>query len=209
LQAKKALGAVANGEDPQGDRAHRRDADNLTLRKSVDEFLAVKKRELRPRSYTETARYLTGAYFKALHGMPLDTITRRDIAACVVRIARESGNPAASQARDKLSGLFTWCMTMGLVEANPVIGTHQPAKNKPRERVLSDDELAAIWRACGDDEFGKIVKLMILTGGCSRQENRGMKGSGVNTPGTAWSFPAGGAEKHPPPPPPRAPAQRR
>jgi hypothetical protein len=36
-------------------------------------------------------------------------------------------------------------MTMGLVEANPTIGSAKPAESKPRERVLSDDELAAIW----------------------------------------------------------------
>src|SRR5262249_33445536 len=91
------------GKAPQGERAERRDADRLTLRKAVDEYLAVRKRELRTRSFFETARYLSGNYFRPLHGMPLDTIERRDVATCIVRIARESGNPTASQARSKLS----------------------------------------------------------------------------------------------------------
>jgi integrase len=193
--AKKALGAVALGQDPQGDRAARRDADKNTLRKTVDEFLAVKRRELRPRSFIETARYLTGAYFKSLHGMPLDAIKRKDVAACIVRIARESSNPAASQARAKLSGLYSWAMTMGLVEANPVIGTHEPAPNKPRDRVLSDDELSAIWRACADDQFGKIVRLLILTG-CRRQEIGGMCWSEVSADGAAWTLPATRSKNH-------------
>jgi integrase len=185
--ARKALGAVANGQDPQGERADRRDADKLTLRKAVGEYLAVKKRELRPRSFFETARYLTGNYFRSLHGMPLDTIERRDVATCIVRIARESGNPAAGQARSKLSGFFTWCLRMGMVQANPVIGTHEPAQNRPRERVLSDDELTAIWRACGDDEYGKIVKLLILTG-CRREEIGGMCWTEIKPDGT-WTLP--------------------
>jgi integrase len=48
-----------------------------------------------------------------------------------------------------------------------------------RERVLSDAELAEIWRACEDDEFGKMVKLLTLTG-CRRQEIGGLQWSEVN-----------------------------
>jgi integrase len=189
LQAKKALGAVANGQDPQGERADRRDADKLTLRKAVDEFLAVKQRELRPRSFFETARYLTGAYFKPLHSMPLDTISRRDVATCIVRIARESGNPTASQARAKLSSFFVWCLQMGMVDANPVIGTPTPVESKSRERTLSDSELAAIWKACRDDEFGRIIRLLILSG-CRRQEIGGMRWSEIDLERGAWTLSA-------------------
>ena len=54
-----------------------------------------------------------------------------------------------------------------------MIGTERPKNGKPRERVLSDAELAAIWKACGDDDYGKIVRLLILTG-CRRHEIGGM-----------------------------------
>jgi integrase len=196
--AKKALGAVALGQDPQGERVDRRDADRNTLRKAVDEFLAVKKRELRPRSYVETERYLTSTrYFGPILGLPLDAVTRRDIATCVVRVARESGNPAATQARAKLSSLFSWAMTMGMVEANPVIGTPEPAANESRERVLSDDELAAVWTACGDDEFGKIVRLLILTA-CRRQEIGGMAWGEFSPDGMKWTLPAERSKNHRP-----------
>jgi integrase len=105
--------------------------------------------------------------------MPLDTIKRQDVALRIRLIERESGNAAAGEARAKLSALFTWCMQEGMCEANPVIGTRKPAGNKPRDRVLSDDEIAAIWRACGDDDLGKLVKLLILTG-CRCSEAGGM-----------------------------------
>jgi integrase len=56
-------------------------------------------------------------------------------------------------------------MREGLVEANPVIGTNDPAEAlQSRDRVLNNAELAAVWRACADNDFGKIVKLLILTG---------------------------------------------
>jgi hypothetical protein len=88
LAAKKVLGAVAMGHDPQADRVDRRGKDRLTLRGLVDDYLAAKQPLLRPRSFVEAKRYLTSGYFKPLHGMPLDTITRRDIAAMVVTIVR-------------------------------------------------------------------------------------------------------------------------
>ena len=168
LQAKKVLGAVAIGQDPQADRIDRRDKDRVSLRALIDEFLAAKQPRLRARSLVELRRYLTTGYFKPLHSMPLDTITRRDVAARVVAIARESGSPTAARARGALSNFFAWAMTMGLAEANPTIGSAKPAENKPRDRVLSDDELVAIWKAC-EGEYGKIIKLLVMTG-CRRAE---------------------------------------
>jgi integrase len=35
---------------------------------------------------------------------------------------------------------------------------------RPRERVLSDSELKAIWAACREDDYGSILKLLMLTG---------------------------------------------
>jgi integrase len=33
-----------------------------------------------------------------------------------------------------------------------------------RTRVLSTAELSTVWRACDDNAYGAIVKLLILTG---------------------------------------------
>ena len=184
--AKKALGAVANGRDPQGKKDD--DKDKLTLRKGVDQFLAVKQNELRPNTIFETTRYLTGEYFEALHDKPLDAIKRADVATRIVAIAQKSGSATAYLARAKLSGFFSWALTMGMVEASPVVGAYTPPKNKPRERVLSDIELAAIWRAAGEDAFGKIIKLMILTA-CRREEIGGMAWGEFKADGTEWTLP--------------------
>jgi integrase len=60
--------------------------------------------------------------------------------------------------------MFVWAMGEGLVDSNPVIGTNKPEEPKARDRVLTDAELAEIWAACRDDDFGRIVKLLLLTG---------------------------------------------
>jgi integrase len=196
LAAKKALGAVAMGQDPAGDRRARRDRDGNTMRALVEEFLAAKERQLRPRSFVELKRYLTTGYFKPLHSMPVDTITRRDVSARILGIAHESGDPTAVRAKEALSNFFVWARRMGLCEQNPTIDTAQPEAGKPRERVLDDSELSAIWRAAGGDEYGKIVRLLILTG-CRRAEIGDTCWSEIDLDKGTWTLPGQAFQKRP------------
>jgi integrase len=75
-----------------------------------------------------------------------------------------------------------------LTEANPVIGTNRAVDEISRDRVLSDQELTAIWRACRDDDFGRIVRLLMLTGQ-RREEVGGMAGAEISFPQARWSIP--------------------
>jgi len=59
-------------------------------------------------------------------------------------------------------------MREGLIEANPTIGTNVNVEVK-RDRVLSDFELVEIWQVLRPDDYGDIVKLLILTA-CRRDE---------------------------------------
>src|SRR5262245_16389589 len=187
--AKKALGRVANGEDPQAHKFDRRAKDAHTLKAVVADYLAIKQREVRPRTYTELVRYLTGSYFKPLHALALDQISRKDVAARLNRITLEHGSIVAGRARATLSALFSWALAHGLAESNAVIGTMAPKAGAPRERVLSDAELSAIWKACGDDDHGRCIRLLICTG-ARRQEIGGMCWSESNLEQGTWTLPA-------------------
>ena len=189
--AKKVLGRVALGEDPAADRRERRDKDKLSLRSQVDDYLAIKARELRPHSLRDVTRYLTGPYFKPLHGIAIDKVSRKDVASRLVVIAREHSNVVAAKARDTLSAFFVRAMQNGIAESNPVVGTRRPQGNKPRERVLSDSELVALWNACKDDDCGRIFRLLILLGQ-RRSEIGGMRWSEFDNPEqpAAWTLPA-------------------
>src|SRR5205823_1989556 len=137
----------------------------------------------------ESRRYLCD-YFKPLHDVPLDRISRRDVAAQLVRITREHGTAAANAARAKLSGFFSWVLRSGLCEQNPVVGTPQPEPSKPRDKVLTDQELAAIFAALpADSEYGRMVRLLVLLG-ARRQEVGGMAWSELDLDGAVWTKPA-------------------
>jgi integrase len=188
--AKKLLAQAALGGDPQADRVDRRAKDQLAVRSVVADYLEAKKDEVRPRTLVEATRYLsTGTYFRPLHSMPIDTVKRKDIASCLVAISRKNGSVTAARARASLSAFFTWAMQAGLTEMNPVIGAIQPKDSEGRSRVLSDAELAALWQASGDDEYGRIIKLLILTG-ARRAEIGGLRWSELNADAGSWTLPS-------------------
>jgi integrase len=92
------------------------------------------------------------------------SITRSSIASLLMEIAAGRGPVSADRCRATLSALFTWVMKEGICEANPTIATNTHSEGKPRERVLSADELAEIWKALPMNDYGRIVKLLMITG---------------------------------------------
>ena len=61
---------------------------------------------------------------------------------------------------------FAWAMKRGTVTSNPFAELPMPNSITRRERVLTDEEAAAIWRAAGEAPlpYGAIVRLLMLTG---------------------------------------------
>jgi integrase len=99
----------------------------------------------------------------------LDRITRADVATEISGIAKKSGPSAANHARATLSAFYRWAIGEGLCDENPVVGTNTQAQNGPRERSLTDAEAAAVWLAAPENDYGRILKLLLLTG-CRRNE---------------------------------------
>jgi integrase len=118
---------------------------------------------MKPLSLDQCQRHLL-KYFKPLHRLAVGKIDRATIAVELRSIAKKSGAVQADRARSTLSVMFGWCIGEGIPEANPVIGTNKQSKAKSREHVLSDDELVAIWKAAPASDYGRIVKLLMLTG---------------------------------------------
>jgi integrase len=189
--ARKTLAQVTLGDNPQGDRAERRDKNKLVFRDVVADYLDARRPHLAKSSYAHNVSYLTGSdYFKALHAMPLDRITRKDVAAQLLAIERRRGQIVAAGARSKLSAFFVWAMRMGLAEANPLIGTIQYKAAPARERVLDDAELMAIWNAADPaEDLGRILRLLILLP-CRRGEVSGMAWSELDLDADTWTIPA-------------------
>ena len=167
-EAKNRLARVELGYDPQQEKHATRAAAGQTIGKLVEEYLARRHYEtgkdpLRRNSYEATALYLQ-KHCRSLHPLLADKLERGTIAARITAIESKISSVTAARAHVALSSMFAWAVGQGIVTVNPVVGVNKPPEPKARSRVLSDAELAAIWAACGDDDFGRIVRLLMLTG---------------------------------------------
>jgi integrase len=170
--ARSRFAQVELGSDPAAERRAQRQAAATklnTLAFVAARYLDNKRGRLRPSTYKAAEQHFA-VHWKRLRDRPIDSIKRADVAALLQEIIKAHGCTSAARARGNLSALFTWAMKEALCESNPVSGTNDPAQGiKPRDRVLSDDEIRIIWKACRDDDFGRIVRLLLLTG-CRREE---------------------------------------
>ncbi|TFV74116.1 DUF4102 domain-containing protein [Bradyrhizobium frederickii] len=194
-EAKKLLGQVAGGKDPAEAKAQARLEAADTLGKITVDYLKAVKPKQRPATHSEIKRYLTKVW-KPLHSVSVFAITRRQVTARVAKIAEAHGDVSATRARAALCTLFNWAIAEGYeIAANPVLGSNRPAQPKSRDRVLTDAELAEIWRACGDDDYGRIVRLLILTAQ-RRDEIGGMRWPELDTVGGTWTLPGNRTKNH-------------
>jgi integrase len=157
-RARELLGAVAGGTDPFAQPLASEAFSAL-----VERYLERKQRALKPTAYSEVARYLR-KHAAPLHALKLGEIDRRAIAVLLGEIETDSGPVARNRARTWLNGFFSWCITEGLVEANPVQGTAKADEGSGRERVLTQEEVRKLWLGLGQGSFPDVVRLLLLTG---------------------------------------------
>jgi integrase len=127
-------------------------------------------------AFAALIQFFASASFQALHSHAADAVTRVEIARLLEKVSTDHGSIAANRCRAALSAMRTWALKRGHIkgDANPVAFTMKE-REASRDRVLSDDELAAIWAAtAADTECNSIVRLLLLTG-CRREEVGGLR----------------------------------
>lgn len=192
--AKNALAKVTLGHDPQSEKQTAKARAVQTLGVIVEEYLAERRPTLKKRSYEEVQRHLR-SHWKPLHELAVHSVQRADVASRLKSIAKESGAIAADRARASLSSLFNWAIRDGRLELNPVTGTNKHAGTVERDRVLTDEELIEIWDACGDDEYGRIVRLLMLVP-ARRTEIGDISWSELDSKEQRWTLPASRSKNH-------------
>jgi integrase len=161
-KASQLRQVLNEGRDPALEKVEKREAAKLTVGKCIADYLAVRAEDMKPRSLDEITRHLN-QHWKPLHPFPLNQVTRGNVAARLRELGREHGLTGANRARSTLSAFYAWAIAEDLADENVVAGTRKN-KEKARSRVLSDAELVKIWQAAGDSTYGRIVRLLMLTG---------------------------------------------
>ena len=194
-EARIAAGHVAKGENPidirrQAEAKHKDQFGELVTEYLEEKLHPIKpgKKPMRPRSYTEVKHHLE-THCQPFKYRAIKGITQDDVASLYKKISRNAGPGAASHTWSTLRAFMHWCMGRGVLEKNVAALYDGGGTNEPRERTLDDNEIAIVWKACGDDQFGRIAKLLILTG-ARRDEAGHMHLDELTLESTQWVKPA-------------------
>jgi integrase len=161
--ARQHYAKTVNGGDPLLEKQTNIAKNADTFGQLVTRFLDWQRGRLRPSSMWQVERFL-GKFATPLHRLPVSSVDRKQIAALLATIERDSGAVSSNRARSALSSCFAWGLKEGLVTIpNPVPNTNK-REEKERDRVLSASELRLIWNAAPGNHYGAIVRLLMLTG---------------------------------------------
>lgn len=178
---------IARGIDPNAAELERRRlAVDLAFEPYADRFRATCGDSGWGKMVERTLRLHVTPHFKR---KPINTITRSNIAALLDRISPEK-IALKRNTFAVLRRLFRWAVNRGDIPLSPCSGMDTPEAVVPRDRVLSDAELARVWLAAGKAGklFGPIVRLLIATGQ-RREEVSALDWSELDRKVRLWTLP--------------------
>jgi integrase len=189
-RAKDAIEAIERGEDPAAEKKATKTLRHLPT-SDHDAFGELARQFLYSHAIPNTRRWRDTARTFGLHvdthrskpnappvfraipdGLaarwaerPIGAIKRREIISLLDEYRARGAGTMANRALSALSKFFSWCCERDIVPASPTHGIRKPSPEVKRERVLSDFELAIVWKAAAAEgyPFGTLVQLLILT----------------------------------------------
>jgi integrase len=123
---------------------------------------------------------------------PLMELRRADLVELLDDLQNEKGLRAqVNRVRSQVVAALNWAVEREYLDANPAAAVKKRKIEASRDRVLSNDELRAIWRAADalSEPSRSLVKAWILTGQ-RRDEVRCMLWGEVDLSRALWTLPA-------------------
>src|SRR5579884_2856329 len=144
------------------ERLAKSDGPQTTFEDAVEVYYRVHLPKLRPSSQRNIKRYLDRHYRPKLGKRILGELKRSDIAPLLDEML---DTPAAMHNGFKhLASFLNWCAARGYMEDVPTDRMPTPPRSPSRTRVLSAGEIVAVWNGAPDSDYGRILKLCLLSG---------------------------------------------
>jgi integrase len=193
--ARAAHLQIASGEDPGAAKQAARTATKaLPARDMVEkvaaQFLARHVKNLAAATRIEVGRIIAKEILPTFRGRRLSEIKRPDVIEWLDGIVDRPAPIAANRALGWLKGLCNFAIERGIMEVSPIAGIKPPAPETARDRVLSDDELKAVWEAADALEpvYAGFIKLLILSGQRLREVSE-MEWKEIDLDARLWTLP--------------------
>jgi integrase len=96
-----------------------------------------------------------------------------------------------NRALAQIKKLFAWALDRGYIEVHPIVGLKPPAREIARDRVLTDTEIQALWKATEEFgfPFGPAIQLFLVTAQ-RRGEVTSIRWSQIDWQRGTWTIPA-------------------
>lgn len=158
---------------------------SMTFEAALVEWYAREQRARKSFWQVEQAIRLHVLPFLGRH--QLDQITKADLMRVIDRVADQGKLTQANRVRAFVVRFFNFATERDLLTASPAATLPRPTVEVSRDRVLSRDELLAVWHAAEQMgfPFGRIVQLLLLTAQ-RRDEVAGMRWSELDFDRTRW-----------------------
>jgi integrase len=200
-RARKAHVQVANGIDPGAVKraskiVERTPVDHDLVEKVVAQFLTRHVEKLAPSTFREVTRLLNKDVLPAWRGRRLSEIRRPDVHVLLDSIVDRGAARQASRTLSWLKGLASFAVQCGLIDASPFAGIKPPGGEEiPRDRILADSELRALWEAADAmvPPYSAFIQFLVLTGQ-RRSEVAGMAWREIDLEAKTWTLPAARAK---------------
>jgi hypothetical protein len=186
-EAKAVLGAVAKGKDPLTDRRKAEAAAENTLKSITENYLAREGAGLR--TVEERKATFERLVYPKLGNRQIDEIKRSEINKLLDKIEDENGARMATLTLAYIRRVMNWHATRSDDFRSPIVRGMGRGVATKRDRVLTEDELRAFWRASQgwDHPFSHLLRFILLTA-TRRDEPAGMLRPEIE--GDLWTIPA-------------------
>jgi integrase len=135
-------------------------------------------------------------------GIALSTLRRRDVRDVTEGIARRGAPVEAARVFEDIRAMLRWAVEHEYLDHSPAEGMAKPAGGKPRERFLSDGEIATLWAGLAaalprSVQCQRIIRLCLATGQ-RVGEIAGITRSEIDLSAREWRLPGSRTKnKHP------------
>jgi Arm domain-containing DNA-binding protein/integrase-like protein len=155
-KARAVISAVKAGHDPAGPQSFEAVA-NEWLKRHVDKEGLISAPEIR--------RYLQTHLLPSWGGREFISIRRGDVTRLLDDVEDSSGARTADYILAIVSKITNWFATRNEDYTSPIIRgmKRYNAKDRARKRVLTDDELRAVWSAA-EGTYGDLIKMLLADG---------------------------------------------
>lgn len=145
----------------------------------------------RNKSWREAERILNREMVDAHGSRDIRSITKADILDIVDAATERGALYQANRIHAHIRKFLNWCAQRGIIDANPILGISAPTRERARDRVLDDDEIARVVKAAKAEPFpfGPFVLLLLATAQ-RRGELAEMRWSQIDREAAMWEIPA-------------------